>query len=163
MRILTVPILAVALVLLLDGCFTGAAPMQRVGDAARETNLSTRFGQVELAIRHVDPPARADFMSRRAQWGRQIRVLEAETAGITLLDEEHAVVAVEVSWSSVTDSLLRTTQLEQSWENKKSGWMLVRERRLGGDTGLFGEVLTTLEPPRPDVHLPSRTLGRTGN
>jgi hypothetical protein len=155
--------LAVALTLLLEGCFTGAAPLQRVSDAARETNLSTRFGQVDLAIRHVDPSARADFLGRRAEWGRRIRVLEAETAGVMLVDEDHAIVSVEIAWSSVSDSLLRTTQIEQSWENKKAGWLLVRERRLGGDMGLFGEVLTPLEPPRPDVHFPSRTLGQTGN
>jgi PBP1b-binding outer membrane lipoprotein LpoB len=145
--------------LLLAGCFTGVAPLQRVSDAVRETNSSTRFGQVEVAIRHVDASARPDFLSRRSQWGQSIRVLEIETAGITIVDEEHATVVVDISWSSVTDSMLRVTQVHQEWENKKLGWVLMRERRLSGESGLFGEVMTQLEPPHPDVHRPSRTLG----
>jgi len=148
-----------SLAILLSGCFTGISPLQRVSDVSRETNLATRFGQVEVAMRHVDPTARPEFLSRRSDWGKGIRVLEIETAGITIVDEEHATVALDVSWSSLTDSMLRTTQIIQNWDNKKVGWVLTRERRLSGEPGLFGEAITQLTPPHPDVHRPSRTLG----
>jgi PBP1b-binding outer membrane lipoprotein LpoB len=141
------------------GCMTGVAPLQRVSDASNETNLASRFGQVEVALSHVDSSMRTDFSTRRAQWGQSIRVLESDTVGITLVDETHATVTIEVSWVSLSDNLLRSTKLQQEWENKKAGWLLMRERRLSGESGLFGETLTQLEPPHPDVHRPSRTLG----
>lgn len=143
----------------LSSCFSGISPLQRISDASREANLATRFGQVEVAMRHVDGSARPEFLARRAQWGKQIRVLEIETAGINIIDEEHSTVVIDVSWSSLEDSLLRTTQVIQNWDNKKAGWVLTRERRLSGEVGLFGEAMTQLMPPHPDVHRPSRTLG----
>jgi hypothetical protein len=85
--------------------------------------------------------------------------LDLEIAGIHLVDGDHATVTVEVAWSSVTDSLVRSTKLSQEWESERAGWRLVRERRLSGDTGLFGEALPELSPPHPDVHRPSRTIG----
>jgi hypothetical protein len=141
-----------------QGCFATATPVQRVTDAARELNLATRFGQIEIAARHVDAAVQTDFLSRRAQWGKQIRVLDVELAGIHVADEDHATVTVDVAWTSLTDSLARSTKLTQDWESKRAGWMLVRERRLAGDTGLFGESLPLLAAPHPDVHQPSRTI-----
>jgi PBP1b-binding outer membrane lipoprotein LpoB len=152
-------LLVVPLAVLLVNCMTGVAPLQRVSDTSRETNQASRFGQVEVAVAHVDPTARAAFQARRAQWGQSIRVLESETVGITLVDETHATVVTDIAWSSLTDSLLRSTKILQEWENRKAGWVLTRERRLSGEPGLFGETMTQLSPPHPDVHRPSRTLG----
>jgi hypothetical protein len=147
-----------AVVFAVQGCFATATPMQRVTDAAREMNLATRFGQVEIAVHHVDAKLQGDFLSRRAQWGKTIRVLDLELTGIYIADEEHATVTVDVAWSSVTDSLARATKITQAWQNQKSGWKLVQERRLAGDTGLFGDALPELEAQHPDVHRPSRTI-----
>lgn len=144
--------------LLIQGCFATATPVQRVTDAAREMNLATRFGQVAVASRHVDMSIQTDFLNRRAQWGKAIRVLDIELSGIHVADEEHATVTVDVAWSSVTDSLARATQLTQEWEYVSRGWLMVRERRVAGDTGLFGEVLPVLTQAHPDVHEPSRTI-----
>ena len=152
-------LLVVPLAVLLVNCMTGVAPLQRVADTSRETNLASRFGQVEVAVAHVDPTARAAFQARRAQWGQSIRVLESETVGITLVDETHATVVTDIAWSSLSDSLLRSTKILQEWENRRAGWVLTRERRLSGEPGLFGETMTQLSPPHPDVHRPSRTLG----
>jgi hypothetical protein len=151
-------VLAAVLVVVMQGCFATATPAQRVTDAARELNLATRFGQVDVAVHHVHHTLQADFLSRRSQWGNQIRILDVELVSIHIANEEHANVAVEVSWSSVTDSLLRTTKVQQDWENVRKGWKLVGERRLSGDTGLFGEALPRLEHSHPDVHRTSRTI-----
>jgi hypothetical protein len=132
--------------------------MQRVTDAAREMNQATRFGQVELAVRHVASAVQTDFLTRHSNWGKTIRVLDVELGGIQIVDEEHATVTVDVSWSSETDSLLRSSKLSQEWESETTGWKLVRERRSAGDAGLFGEALPQLTTPHADVHRPSRTI-----
>ncbi len=140
-------------------CLGGVPPLQRVSDRARELNLAARFGQMGVVMEMVEPQVREDYQLRRKLWGGQIRILDVEVTNVSLRDEEHAVVGVSFSWSSVTDSLLRATNVTQEWENRvELGWVLVRETRHGGDVGLFGEMLPEIDRARPDVHRPSRTL-----
>jgi hypothetical protein len=145
-----------------SGCFAPVSPGQRVSDAARELNLSARFGKMDLAATLVDASVRADFMLRRAQWGKEIRVVDVDLAAVDVRDQTHAIVAVDVSWVPLQDSVLRATRLSQSWQDNGHGWMLVREQRLAGDFGLFGETMSVENAPHPDVHLPSHTLGSKG-
>src|SRR5512133_909966 len=107
--------------LMLTSCFATASPVQRVTDAAREMNLATRFGHVDMAVRHVEASIQADFLERRAEWGKGLRILDVELAAIHIEDEEHATVTIDVAWSSVTDSLLRATKLTQDWQNFTKG------------------------------------------
>ena len=146
---------------LLNACFAPASPVQRVSDAARDLNVATRFGKMDMVVSHVDASVRADFMARRAQWGREIRLVDIDLAGVEIRDETHAIVTVNVSWVPLRDNILRSTRLSQSWEDNGHGWKLSHERRLAGDRGLFGEVIEIQDGPHPDVHLPSRSLGST--
>jgi hypothetical protein len=150
-------------VALANGCFAPASPAQRVSDAARDLNVATRFGKMDLVVSHVDASVRADFMARRAQWGREIRLVDIDLAGIEVRDETHAIVTVDVSWVPLRDNILRATRLSQNWQDDGHGWKLARETRLAGDHGLFGEAIEVQNAPHPDVHLPSRTLGTTGS
>lgn len=141
------------------GCFAPVSPMQRVNDAARDLNVATRFGKMDLVASHVAPSFRADFMSRRAQWGRELRLVDIELAGVQVEDSNQAVVLVDISWVPLSDGILRGTRVEQRWRDDGHGWKLVGEQRRAGDSGLFGEVLLPQNQPHPDVHLPSRTIG----
>jgi len=140
------------------GCFAPASPTIRVSDAAHDLNVATRFGKMELAVSHVDTSVRTDFMARRSQWGREIRIIDIDLGSVELRDETHAIVTVDVSWVPLRDNMLRSTRVTQTWEDKGHGWKLAREVRGAGDQGLFGEVLELADTPQPDVHLPSRTL-----
>jgi hypothetical protein len=151
-------LVALLVSLSVSGCLGGVPPSQRLSDAARELNLAARFGQTAVALEHVEPSVRADYQARRQNWDKELRILDVEVTAISIRDETHATVGVHFSWSSLTDSLLRATELVQEWENRPQGWMLVREVRTAGDIGLFGEVLPLREPPHPDVHRPSRTI-----
>lgn len=130
----------------------------RVNDAAHDLNVATRFGKMELATSYVDPSVRADFIARRSQWGREIRIIDVDLGSVDIRDETHAIVTIEVSWVPLRDDILRTTRITQTWEDKGKGWNLTREVKAAGDQGLFGEVLEVQDTPHPDVHLPSRTL-----
>ena len=144
---------------LVSGCFAPASPAQRVSDAARDLNVATRFGKMDMVVSHVDASVRADFMARRSQWGRDIRLVDIDLAGVEIRDETHALVTVDVSWVPLRDNILRSTRVSQNWEDNGHGWKLSREKRLAGDLGLFGEVIEVEDAPHPDVHLPSRSLG----
>ena len=139
--------------------FATASPVQRVSDAARDLNVAIRFGKMEMVVSFVDASSRADFMKRRVQWGKEIRLIDIELSAVEVRDETHAVVTVDVSWVPLRDNILRSTRLSQSWEDSGHGWKLVQEKRLAGDQGLFGEPTPVQDAPHPDVHLPSRTLG----
>jgi hypothetical protein len=72
---------------------------------------------------------------------------------------ERALVFIDVAWMRMNEGLLRTTQLQQVWENPGGGWLLTEESRHAGDRGLLDNAVVVLRPERPkDVHLPSKTL-----
>lgn len=152
--------LIVVLVGIVNGCMAPPSPSQRVADAARELNLAARFGRMDVALERTSEGAREHFLRRRSEWGKDVRVVDVELAGLDMPDSEHAKVLVDVSWVRLEESVLRSTRVEQRWKNEtRQGWQLVRERRFAGDYGLFGESVTVLHPePRGDVHFPSKTI-----
>ena len=151
------------LLVLASGCFAPVSPVQRVSDAARDLNVSTRFGKMDLIASHVDANLRADFVSRRSQWGKEIRLVDIDLSGVQVQDSTHAAVILDVSWVPLRDDILRATRILQYWEDGGQGWRLVREQKMAGDPGLFGEVFTPRNESHPDVHLPARTLGTREN
>lgn len=151
--------LALSLALLSAGCFAPQTPQQKLVETARDANLAARFGRMDLAIEVTDPGMRDSFMKRRTDWGRNIRVLDVQLAGMNMPDTDNATIVVDFAWTRIDEGIMRTTRVEQSWEDKGKGWALVREKRAGGDFGLFGEKVTVLSPePRGDVHFPTRTI-----
>lgn len=146
---------------LVTGCFAAPPPSQRVADVAREVNLAARFGRMEVALEHTSEGARARFSEHRRDWGNAVRVLDLELTGLSMKDAENATVVVDIQWMRVDEDLLRSTRVEQSWRGSTEdrGWSLVRERRVGGDLGLFGERVARLDPePHQDVQFASKTI-----
>ncbi|MFO0564411.1 MAG: hypothetical protein U0263_02055 [Polyangiaceae bacterium] len=133
---------------LVGGCLAPPSQSQRVTDSARELNLATRFGRLDIALGHAAKGARESFIERRTEWGKSIRIVDVELAGLAMKDELNATVQVDVSWVRVNDDTLRTTRLAQAWRDD-GGWHLVREQRMAGDLGLFGESV-----PKTDVASP---------
>lgn len=146
----------------LPACMAPQPPSQRVADVARETNLAARFGRMDFALEHTADGAREHFGKRRAAWGNAVRVLDFELSGLKMHDSENATVMVDIQWMRVDEDILKTTRVEQSWRGGTDdhGWMLVRERRVGGDLGLFGERVARLDAPRShdDVQFATKTI-----
>ncbi len=142
------------------GCMGAQTPAARASDAARELNVSTRFGDVTGAVSMTSPSMREQFLSRRAEWGKLIRVVDVELAGMEMRDMDHASVMVDFSWTRVDQGTLHSTKVLQEWSSEGGGgWRLVREKRVAGDVGLFGEpVGPTSTTPRPDVHFATRVI-----
>jgi hypothetical protein len=152
---------AVLLAVLLThlGCMAPPSQAQRVTDAARELNVACRFGRMDVALGHTSPGAREQFLERRARWGREVRVLDVELAGLRMRDEYNAVLDVDVAWVRADESSMRNTRVAQSWRDGDGGWRLIREQRVAGDLGLFGEAVPEppAQPPR-DVQFPTRVI-----
>jgi len=154
---LAVALLAVCL-LPVASCLAPPPASQRATDAARELNLAARFGRMDLAVGRTAPGAREQFIERRAQWGHSLRILDIELAGLSMNESTRALVYVDVAWVRMNEDELRSTRLAQTWHEQDHGWLLVREQRVSGDLGLFGEHVTVVQRPLVDVHFPSRTI-----
>jgi hypothetical protein len=134
-------ILAAAALLAATASQLGCTPptaADRLTDAAYDMNMATRFGRMDVAMSYVGEKARKQFVSAHAGWGRGIRISDLEFAGLDMPSKEEATVLVHVSWQRIDESTLRTTSILQKWQDvEKSGWMIVEEKRIGGDAGLI--------------------------
>ena len=149
--------IAFAFVVALGGCMVPPTQASRATDAARELNLATRFGRMDVALGHTSKGAQQAFLERRTEWGKNIRIVDVELAGMAMSDETHATFQVDVAWVRVNDDTLRVTRIVQAWVDE-GGWRLAREQRGAGEIGLFGEPVN-LTPATPrDVQFQSVTI-----
>ena len=146
---------------LLGGCVTPPSPAERITDAAMALNVAARFNQLDVAAARADRKHRDDFMKRHAAWGQTLRIVDVEMASLSLPESDRAVVLVDYAWIRNNEGTIRATRVEQHWKDD-AGWHLVREKRLAGDTGLFGEALPEAAPPHPDKHFATRTIHEDG-
>ena len=147
-----------ALALLHVSCLAPQGPASRATDAARELNLAARFGRMDVAVGRTAAGARSSFLERRAEWGKNVRVLDVELAGMAMKNPQNAMIYVDVAWVRMDEGALRTTRVAQTWRDADSGWQLVREQRVAGDVGLFGEYVERARPAHQDVQFPSKTI-----
>ena len=142
---------------LLSACM--AAPARKISDVARDMNVATRFGRMDVAIEHTAEGHRSEFLRQRADWGKEIRILDVEITKLELKDADSAEVLVDVGWVRMSEGLLRSTRVKQQWRSLENDWQLDGEERFSGDVGLLGENVVVLHPEAPhDVHFPVKTL-----
>lgn len=141
------------------GCMRPPPPAEGASNAARELNVNSRFGEISGVLSMTAPAMREEFLNRRSTWGKDVRVVDVELAGLVVSDAEHADVTVDFSWTRTDEGTLRSTRVLQNWESTQGSWLLVRERRVAGDLGLFGEPTAPLtSEPRPDVQFATKVI-----
>jgi hypothetical protein len=135
------------------------APTRKVSDVARDMNIATRFGRMDVALEHTAEGHRSEFLRQRAAWGKEIRILDVEITRLELKKQDSAEVLVDFGWVRMSEGLLRSTRVKQQWKNQEDDWQLDAEERVSGDIGLLGENVVVLHPVAPrDVHFPVKTL-----
>jgi hypothetical protein len=143
----------------LSACVPSQVPSQQVSEVARDLNVATRFGRMDVAVEHTAEAHRSDFLKHRAAWGNEVRVMDVEFAQLDMQASDKANVLVDISWMRMNEGLLRSTRLKQNWHNPGGGWKLEGEERVAGDLGLLGENVTVLRPEaQPDVPFPTKTI-----
>jgi len=142
-----------------QGCISPPPPSELATDAARDLNLAARFGQMGAAAAHAAEGERAEFLKRRAEWGGNVRILDTELAGFEMTEADKAKVYVTISWLRQNELSVRNTRVEQHWrDNRDGGWQLIREKRVDGDIGLFGERVHVAQVQAKDVHFPTKII-----
>jgi len=143
------------------GCFAPPGAMEKLNMSAYELNTGMRFNRMDVALGHVAKDAQSDFMERHTKWGRGIRIVDVELAGLRPLTNDSVEVNVTVSWHRIDESTIRSSAVTQLWKDTDGGWKLDEEMRVGGSPGLFdrgdakaktaGDDADALEPPRVDL------------
>ena len=132
-------------------------PAQKATDAARELNMAARWGRMDEARGRTAPENLAQFQKNHANWHGKLRIVETELSGLNMVDATHATVEVDVSWMFEDDPTLRVTRLSQKWSDEEGKWVMLKEKRVSGDPGLFGEEVDRAEKTK-DKHFPSRVI-----
>ena len=149
-----------------SGCLAPPTSAERLGNAAYELNMATRFGRMDVAGANVATEAQAEFSRRHRPWGRDIRVVDLELLGMQLASENEAEVELSVSWHRLDETVMRATTVVQRWENLKGGWKLVAEAPSAGAPNLFPppakprkDGAAKADPPGPEKTTPHMEPG----
>jgi hypothetical protein len=151
-------LLALLCAVSLAACVMPPSASEKASDAARELNLSARFGNMDVAAKKASAKAREDFVKRHAGWGSQIRVVDVELAGMSMPDSDHAVFQVDYSWMRTDESTMRTTRVTQRWTSLDGPWAMESEERAAGDIGLFGEHVEVLRPAQRNTQFATKVI-----
>ncbi len=130
------------------GACTPSSVTRKLSDDAYNVAMAERFGRMDIVTDAVAAKNRDDFVSSHSQWGRSIRIVDLEYAGLRLMPDEVAHVELIVSWQRLDEVTLHTTTLVQTWAHNDR-WEIVDEKRISGDRGLIDEVDERIDDPKP--------------
>src|SRR5688572_28122125 len=99
-RVLLSPLL---LLLPLASCLAVPPASERATDAARELNVAARFGRMDIAVGLTSGAARKNFLAHRSEWGKGVRIVDVELAGMSMRDGDHAEIHVDYSWTRIDE------------------------------------------------------------
>ncbi len=131
--------------LLVAGCINPPSGGERLISDANQVVVAARFGRMDLVLASVKPELRTGFAASHAEWGGKIRILDMEYGGATPLDETKALVAVNVAWSRLDETIVRATSLRQTWEFHEDRWMIIAEEVVDGDPKLLSTGMSSLD------------------
>ncbi|HZO17062.1 MAG TPA: hypothetical protein VFB62_27485 [Polyangiaceae bacterium] len=137
-------------VFLLVACIPPLSPMERLANAAHELNSATRFARMDIALSNVAEDGQRDFARRHAAWHRDLRIVDVEIVGVEPLTPDTADIRLAVSWHTLDNTTLQSSNVVQRWTQDREGWKLTDETRTSGAKGLFGESMAKEHKPRLD-------------
>jgi hypothetical protein len=132
------------------GCVSPPSGGERLISEANQVVTAARFGRMDLVLACVKPELRTGFAASHAEWGSKIRILDMEYGGATPIDEKKAVVAVNVAWSRLDETIVRSTALRQTWEFGEERWQIIGEEVADGDPKLLSNGIA---PPRDESEI----------
>lgn len=136
-------LLPLAFTLALGGCqlMQNINPETRLSDIVYQTNDEARWGRIDLAAGRCASGYRAVFIATHRQWGRDVRVADADVTNLSLGEADGGASSlVTYSWIDERTMELHETTVRQRWASDGDGFRLAGEEIIDGDTALFEEV-----------------------
>jgi len=101
---------------------------------AQKFNDALRWRSYAVCERLLAPEAQQPFRERVVARQEDLRVTDAEITGVTWSEDRFvATVQVRVAWTILPSITEQRGTLEQRWEDRQAGWLLVRMAVAGGD------------------------------
>ncbi len=125
-----------------SGCtLSNMTPQARFQDAAYTLNDAARWSNVDLASRYVSPTYMEAFIARRREWGQRISIADADLTRLRLgEDRDFAMSEVSLNWYDTHGVTTRSSVIQQQWESRRGGYVLVSETVTSGDPSIFAEL-----------------------
>lgn len=127
--------------LCLAGCtLTNLTPQARFQESAYTLNDAARWGNVDLAMRHVSPKYLARFAERHQAWGETISIAEVDVTRMKIADDKQSAMSeISLSWFDEGGVTIHSSIVQQKWEIVKGKFQLVDEAIRRGDPRVFSE------------------------
>jgi hypothetical protein len=131
--------LRLALLLCSAGCtLTHLTPQARFQESAYTLNDAARWGNVDLAMRHVSPKYLALFAERHQGWGETISIAEVDLTRMKLADDKQSAMSeISLSWYDEGGVTIHSSVIQQKWEVVRGKFQLVDEAIRRGDPRVF--------------------------
>jgi hypothetical protein len=118
--------------------FQRFAPTQLLRDEVEALVDESRWGRVDLASERVTSSYRGEFLSSRRDWGRDVRIADAELTNLVLAEDMNTASAtIEVTWYDQRTMEVSGTVLSQRWVRDDERYMLEGETVVSGDDALL--------------------------
>jgi len=111
----------------------------------REFNEDVRWGRLDEASHKVPSDTRQRFYERRKGLEEELEMADSDVIAVELDKSDkkvnRATVKVDWAWTLKRVGIVEKTTTKQSWEERKEGWVMVREERLrGAPLAIFDEA-----------------------
>jgi hypothetical protein len=137
----------------LGGCMTGDGMQTKLRDATTEYNRSLRWRDVDVAAEYLPAESQQIFLAKHEEMGEELVVVDYELTRLDL-DKTTGVAAsrAQIWWHTDDSTVLETTMVDQLWQFHEGKFVLVDERRSGGERlSLFAEFLEDEHPWLPGL------------
>jgi hypothetical protein len=125
-----------AAALIAGGCMMGATQQreENLVRTARLFNDDLRWARYEQMTGSM-PVDEARAFTKRVELVRdELVIADFEVTSITFAQgSDKATVTVALEWYTKREPTVRATTLEETWEHRPAGWMMVKQRRTRGD------------------------------
>jgi hypothetical protein len=137
----------------LVGCVSGDGLQTKLRDASSAYNASLRWGDIDRAAEYLPDTSQAAFMARYDDVRDKLVIVDYEVTRLDL-DKQTGIAAsrAELTWHTERNLVVSTTLVDQVWQFHEGDFVLVDERRSGGDPlGLFAEMAEKSHPYLPGL------------
>ena len=126
---------------------------EKLRDATAAYNGSLRWGDIDRAAEWLPAEARDRFLARHESVDEELVIVDYQMTRLDL-DRETGIAGsrAEIMWHTDRHLVVKTTRVDQLWQFHDGDFVLVDERRSGGDPlAIYAEVEEQPHPYLPGV------------
>lgn len=139
--------------LLAAGCVSADGMNTKLRDATTGYNRALRWGDIDRAAEYLPAAAQQSFLDRQEKIREKLIVADYEVTRLDLHKETGVAASrATITWHTERSTIIKVTHVDQLWQFHEGDFVLVDERRSGGDPlAIFAEVGESPHPYLPGL------------